>query len=460
MNYEVDSRKIRPGQIFVALKGHTVDGHNFINDAIKNGASKIIAEKNVQCSVPLEVVENTENYLKEVLKKEYADKINTLKIIGITGTNGKTTTAYLTYQLLNDFGEKTAYIGTIGFKTPNEEIVTENTTPDILTIYTLLLHALKIGCNTVVMEISSHALSYERIYGLHIDIAAFTNLTEDHLDYHKTMENYLNAKLKIIDYMQKDSKLIVNSDDEASKAFVNKFGSGIKLGYNNKKYDYNIEKANITPAETHITFTYENKEYNVTTNLTSKFNVYNYMTSLAILHECGYSLQEIINKTKDLHAPKGRCETHKVNNGYAVIDYAHTPDAVEKVITAYNELKKGKVITIVGCGGDRDPIKRPIMGNIATSLSDYTILTSDNPRTEDPAKIMEDILKGVKSDNYEVELDRKTAIKKGIEMLKPEDILLILGKGHEDYQIIGHTKIHLDDAEEVENWQKEHEVLP
>lgn len=460
MNYEVDSRKIRPGQIFVALKGHTVDGHNFINDAIKNGASKIIAEKNVQCSVPLEVVENTENYLKEVLKKEYADKINTLKIIGITGTNGKTTTAYLTYQLLNDFGEKTAYIGTIGFKTPNEEIVTENTTPDILTIYTLLLHALEIGCNTVVMEVSSHALSYERIYGLHIDIAAFTNLTEDHLDYHKTMENYLNAKLKIIDYMQKDSKLIVNSDDEASKAFVNKFGSGIKLGYNNKKYDYNIEKANITPAETHITFTYENKEYNVTTNLTSKFNVYNYMTALAILHECGYSLQEIINKTKDLHAPKGRCETHKVNNGYAVIDYAHTPDAVEKVITAYNELKKGKVITIVGCGGDRDPIKRPIMGNIATSLSDYTILTSDNPRTEDPAKIMEDILKGVKSDNYEVELDRKTAIKKGIEMLKPEDILLILGKGHEDYQIIGHTKIHLDDAEEVENWQKEHEVLP
>ena len=460
MNYEVDSRKIRPGQIFVALKGHTVDGHNFINDAIKNGASKIIAEKNVQCSVPLEVVENTENYLKEVLKKEYADKINTLKIIGITGTNGKTTTAYLTYQLLNDLGVKTAYLGTIGFKTPNEEIETENTTPDILTIYKLLLHALEIDCNIIVMEVSSHALSYERIYGLHIDIAAFTNLTEDHLDYHKTMENYLNEKLKIVNYMHKDSKLIVNSDDKASISFVNRFGSGIKLGYNNKDYDYNIIKTNITPAETHITFTYENKEYEVTTNLTSKFNVYNYMTSLAILHEYGFSLQEIINKTKDLHAPKGRCETHKVNNGYAVIDYAHTPDAVEKVITAYNELKKGKVITIVGCGGDRDPIKRPIMGNIATTLSDYTILTSDNPRTEDPAKIMEDILKGVKSDNYEVELDRKTAIKKGIEMLKPEDILLILGKGHEDYQIIGHTKIHLDDAEEVENWQKEHEVLP
>ena len=456
MNYVVDSRKVKPGQIFVALKGHTVDGHDYIPDAIKNGASKIVAEKEVECSVPLEIVPNTEDYLKEALKKEYASKINELKIIGITGTNGKTTTAYLTYQLLNDLGEKAAYIGTIGFKVLNEEIETENTTPDILTIYTLLLHSLEIGCKTVVMEISSHALSYERIYGLHIDIAAFTNLTEDHLDYHKTMENYLNAKLKIIEYMNSNSKLIVNSDDEASKSFVNKFGTGIKLGYNNKEYDYNIIKADINPAETTIKFTNNNKEYSVTTNLTSKFNVYNYITALAILHEYGYSIDEIIAKTKDIKAPKGRCETHKINNGYAVIDYAHTPDAVEKVITAYNELKKGKVITIVGCGGDRDPIKRPIMGNIATSLSDYTILTSDNPRTEDPVKIMDDILKGVKSTNYEVELDRKTAIKKGIEMLKPEDILLILGKGHEDYQIIGHTKIHLDDAEEVEKWKKEH----
>ena len=456
MNYVVDSRKVKLGQIFVALKGHTVDGHDYIPDAIKNGASKIVAEKEVECSVPLEIVPNTEDYLKEALKKEYASKINELKIIGITGTNGKTTTAYLTYQLLNDLGEKAAYIGTIGFKALNEEIETENTTPDILTIYTLLLHSLEIGCKTVVMEISSHALSYERIYGLHIDIAAFTNLTEDHLDYHKTMENYLNAKLKIIEYMNSNSKLIVNSDDEASKSFVNKFGTGIKLGYNNKEYDYNIIKADINPAETTIKFTNNNKEYSVTTNLTSKFNVYNYITALAILHEYGYSIDEIIAKTKDIKAPKGRCETHKVNNGYAVIDYAHTPDAVEKVITAYNELKKGKVITIVGCGGDRDPIKRPIMGNIATSLSDYTILTSDNPRTEDPVKIMDDILKGVESTNYEVELDRKTAIKKGIEMLKPEDILLILGKGHEDYQIIGHTKIHLDDAEEVEKWKKEH----
>ncbi len=456
MLYEIDSRKIKPGQTFVAIKGHTVDGHDYIDEAIKNGATKVVAEKNVECSVPLEVVPSTEEYLKHALADAYTDKVNKLKIIGITGTNGKTTTAYLTYQLLNLLNEESAYIGTLGFKYRNINDETDNTTPNILTIYNILLNLVESGCQTVVMEISSHALSFERIYGLHFDVVAFTNLTEDHLDYHKTMENYLNAKLKIIDYLTKDGKLIVNGDDEVSQKFIDKFHKGIRLGFN-KSYDYYISNTNITPAETNIDFTYNNKDYQVTTNLTSKFNVYNYITALAIVHSLGYGIDAIIEKTSQVKAPKGRCETHKVNGGYAVIDYAHTPDAVEKVVEAYNELKTGRVITIVGCGGDRDPIKRPIMGRIATELSDYAILTSDNPRTENPAKIMDDILKGVSTTNYEVELDRKTAIKKGIEMLEPEDILLILGKGHEDYQIIGHTKIHLDDAEEVENWKKEHE---
>ena len=456
MLYEIDSRKIKPGQIFVAIKGHTVDGHDYIKQAVANGAIKVVAEKEIECSVPLEVVPSTEEYLKKVLAEKYAEKVNKLKIIGITGTNGKTTTAYLTYQLLNILNENCAYLGTLGFKYQNKEDETDNTTPNILTIYNILLDLVDSGCQTVVMEISSHALAFERIYGLHFDVVAFTNLTEDHLDYHKTMENYLNAKLKILDYLVPDGKLIVNGDDEASQKFIDKFHKGIRLGFNSN-YDYYIKNTKITPAETTIDFVYDNKDYQVTTNLTSKFNVYNYITALTIVHSLGYDIDRIIKETNNLHAPKGRCETHKVNGGYAVIDYAHTPDAVEKVVEAYNELKTNRVITIVGCGGDRDPIKRPIMGRIATELSDYAILTSDNPRTEDPAKIMEDILKGVKTDNYEVELDRRTAIKKGIEMLEPEDILLILGKGHEDYQIIGHTKIHLDDAEEVENWKLEHE---
>lgn len=457
MNYEINSKKIKKGQVFVALKGHTVDGHDYVSEAVENGASKVVVEHEVSVSVPVEVVKDTQEYLKEVLKKEYADKLNELKIIGITGTSGKTTTAYLTYQLLNSMREKSAYIGTNGFKIPEEDIETDNTTPDILTIYSLLLHAQEKGCKTVVMEVSSHALAYERIYGLHLDIAAFTNLTEDHLDYHKTMEDYLDTKLKITDYLGEKGKLIVNIDDPASEKFIEKFGKCITIGFNNPNNDYDVMDMDITPAETKILFKNKACVYKVTTNLTSKFNIYNYMTALSILHTLGYNIENIIEKTPSLKAPKGRCETYKVKDAFAVVDYAHKPDALEKVIAAYNEFKKARVITIVGCGGDRDPIKRPIMGKIATDNSDYTILTSDNPRTENPAKIMEDILKGVTSKNYEVELDRKKAIQKGLQMLKKDDILLILGKGHEDYQIIGHTKYHLDDAEEVLKWVKEHE---
>lgn len=456
MNYETDSRKVKKGQVFVAIKGHTVDGHDYINDAINNGASMIVAQKSVDCSVPLKVVNNCEEYLKEVLKEEYAKEINELKLVGITGTSGKTTTAYLTYQLFNALGKKCAYIGTNGFKMPDYELETDNTTPDILNLYSLLLQAKKNLCEVVVMEVSSHALSYERIYGLNLDVAVFTNLTEDHLDYHKNMEDYLNTKLNIINYLKQNGKLIVNGDDDASQAFVNKLGHAIKLGFNNKEYDYNIVDADITPAETLITLDANSKVYNIKTGLTSKFNVYNYVSALAILNNMGYGIEEVISKTSELKAPKGRCETYKVKDAFAVVDYAHKPDALEKVITAYNEFKKARVITIIGCGGDRDPIKRPIMGGIATRLSDYTILTSDNPRTEDPQKIMEDILKGVVGNNYEVILDRKDAIKKGLDMLEKNDILLVLGKGHEDYQIIGHTKIHLDDAEEIENWKKMH----
>lgn len=454
LKFETDSRKVKKGQIFVAIKGHTVDGHDYIENAIENGATQIIAEHEVEASVPVVVVNSSEEYLKKALKEEYADQINKLKIIGLTGTNGKTTTCYLIYQLLKSLGVKVAYMGTIGFKFDSLDIELENTTPDILTLYKLFLNAQELGCETIVMEVSSHSLSYERIYGLHLDIAGFTNLTEDHLDYHKTMENYLNEKLKIINYLVADGKLLVNSDDEKGQSFIDKFGKGITLGANG---DIKILDYDINPAKTKIKFSYEAKDYEVTTNLTSKFNVYNYLTALGIVMLYGYSIEDIIEHTSRIKPPRGRCETHEVNGGYAVIDYAHTPDAVEKMIEAYTELKKSRVITLVGCGGDRDPIKRPIMGKIATDLSDYCILTSDNPRTEDPQRIMDDILKGVSKDNYEVELDRKKAIKKGIEMLEKEDILLILGKGHEDYQIIGHTKIHLDDAEEVENWKKEHE---
>lgn len=452
IKYETDSRKVKPGQIFVAIKGHTVDGHDYILDAIKNGASSIIAEKEVESSVPVKIVPNSSEYLKEQLVKEYSEELNRLKIIGVTGTNGKTTTCYLIYQLLKLLDVKVAYMGTIGFFFEEEKKELPNTTPEILTIYKLFLDALEKGCTTVVMEVSSHALALERIAGLEFQIGAFTNLTEDHLDYHKTMEEYLQAKLKILNYMAPNSIFIVNQDDIANKRFQEAFKNTKTIGM--QASDYWIKEYTFNPVKTNILLEYHNQDYTIETNLTGKFNVYNYLTALAILHEYGFSIDEIILNTNKIYPPKGRCETYKVKDGYAVVDYAHTPDAVEKVIDAYKELAKGKIITLVGCGGDRDPLKRPIMGRIATEKSDWVIFTNDNPRTEDPEKIMKDIINGVEKTNYEVILDRHEAIKKALNKINKEDIVLILGKGHEDYQILGHEKIHFDDSEEIKNYIK------
>ena len=445
--YETNSRLIKPGQTFVAIKGYTVDGHDYIEDAIKNGATAIIAEKEVKCDVPVTVVENSARYYQKLLVKEYKDEFKDLKLIGITGTNGKTTSAYLTYQMLLDLGKKAAYIGTIGFMCGDYFKELPNTSPEILTTYKLLEKAKEMECEYVVMEVSNFALDQKRIEGLEFVAGAFTNLTEDHLDYHKTMENYLKAKLLITDYIKNDGVLLVNKDDEASKKFIERFKNTKTFGYGNA--DYDILSDDIYPDHTDIIFKVNEKEYKVTTNLTSKFNVYNYFTMFSILHELGFEINELIEKTKDLKAPKGRCETYKVKDGFAVVDYAHTPDAVLKTVTAYKELAKARVITLVGCGGDRDPMKRPIMGEIASNYSDYVIFTNDNPRTEDPENIMKDILKGVKKDNYEVCLDRREAIKKALDMIQKDDIVLLLGKGHEDYQILGHTKVHLDDSEEI-----------
>lgn len=445
--YETNSRLIKPGQTFVAIKGYTVDGHDYIEDAIKNGATAIIAEKEVKCSVPVTVVSNSARYYQDLLVKEYKDNFKDLKLIGITGTNGKTTSAYLTYQMLLDLGKKASYIGTIGFMCGDYFKELPNTSPEILTIYKLLEKSMELGCEYVVMEVSNFALDQKRIEGLEFSAGAFTNLTEDHLDYHKTMENYLKAKLLLTDYIKKDGVLLVNKDDEASQKFMERFKNTKTFGYGNA--DYDIVSDDIYPDHTDIIFKVNGKEYKTTTNLTSKFNVYNYFTMFSILCELGFDIKKLIDKTKDLKAPKGRCETYKVKDGFAVVDYAHTPDAVLKVVSAYKELAKGRVITLVGCGGDRDPLKRPIMGEIASNYSDYVIFTNDNPRTEDSENIMKDILKGVKKDNYEVCLDRREAIKKALDMIEKDDIVLLLGKGHEDYQILGHTKVHLDDSEEI-----------
>jgi len=450
IKYETDSRIVKPGQVFVAIPGYTVDGHDYIEMAIKNGASGLVVSKDVNYDLPTTKVDDTQNFLTETLVKEYSSEFSNMKFVGVTGTNGKTTTCYLIYQLLKSLNVKVAYLGTIGFYYEDDFIPLNNTTPDILTLYKLLLEVKEKGCTTVVMEVSSHALDLKRIAGLKFDIAEFTNITQDHLDYHKTMEEYLKAKLKITDYLKETGVMILNNDDEKSYKFKEKVSNCLSIGTKNAGVLINDYK--IAPDHTIINFNYFEKNYEVKTNLTSKFNVYNYLFALTTLVNLGFDINKVITKTEAIVAPKGRCETYKVNNGFAVIDYAHTPDAVEKVIAAYNELKNNKVITIIGCGGDRDPMKRPIMGKIATENSDYVIFTNDNPRTEDPENIMKDIIAGVDKNNYAIVYDRREAIKKAIMEMEENDIVLILGKGHEDYQIIGREKHHLDDSEEVKKY--------
>lgn len=451
INIKTNSRKVKPGDTFVAIKGFTVDGHDYIEDAIKAGATKIVCEHG-SYSVETLVVPSTKEWVQKYIVDNYKDEVNKLRIIGVTGTNGKTTTCFLTYQALKKLGVNAAYMGTIGFYYGDTKYELNNTTPEILDLYSYFIEALEHGVTDVVMEVSSHSLCEKRVEGLEFSEVAFTNLTEDHLDYHKTMENYLNAKLLILKQIKKDGVVIFNNDDDYGKYF--EVGNYKTLGYSGD--NYKILDYSQTDKGTLISFMVDGKNYEVETNLRSKFNVYNYLTCLALLNNLGFSIDEIAEVTKSIYPPKGRCEQIAVNGGEAVIDYAHTPDAVDKIISAFLENKKGKVITIVGCGGDRDPLKRPIMGNIASEKSDYVIFTSDNPRTEDPKAILDDIIKGVRKDNYEVEIDRPTAIRKGLDMIGKNDVLLILGKGHEDYQIIGHTKHHLDDAEEVRKYLEAH----
>lgn len=455
INIKIDSRKVVPGDTFIAIKGATVDGHDFIEKAIQNGATKVVVDRDITTSVETVKVDDTTEYMIDYISKTYQDEINELNIIGITGTNGKTTTAYLTYQLLNALDSKSAYIGTIGYYVPGEEVVElPNTTPVIIDLYDLILEAKRKGCKNLVMEVSSHALDQRRVEGLKFKVGAFTNLTQDHLDYHGSMEEYLAAKLKLLD--QLDGPMVVNADDEACDKW-NKDGVLYQtMGYNGKNYQI-LSFENVVGG-TKINFMVDGSSYEVVTNLKNEFNVYNYMTALAMAHSLGYSVSDIIAATNKVYPPRGRCEIIPVFNAEAVIDYAHTPDAVLKIISSFNQVTEGKVYTLIGCGGDRDPLKRPIMGRIATENSDFVVFTSDNPRTEDPALILEDILAGVTLNNYEVVIDRREAIRHILSMLKDKDTALILGKGHEDYQIIGREKIHLDDAEEVRKYVLENRV--
>lgn len=449
MNIKYNSKEIKKGDIFIALKTNN-DGHKYINDAIKNGASKVIVEYG-DYEVETIKVNNTKQYLTKYLYENYYNEIKDLKLIGVTGTNGKTTTCMLIHNLLNKLGIKCGYIGTNGFYINKFIKKLPNTTPEIIDIYELLIECKKNGCKYVCLETSSHGLDQNRLENIKFDYAVFTNLTHEHLGYHKTMKNYALAKQKLFSMLRNEKNAIINSDDKYNKYFINNENNNIFYGLNNK--DYHIIDYSITPKNSSFTIEYRNKKYKFTTKLLGIHNIYNSLVSIIILNKIGFSFDKINKVLGNIDTPLGRMEKIDYKENSIIIDYAHTPDGIENVLKTAKQLNPNKIITVIGCGGGTgsDREKRKEMGNLVLSLSDTTIFTNDNPRDEDPNQIINDLLKEKINNNYIIELDRKEAIIKGISLLNNNDILMILGKGHEDYQIIGKEKLYFNDKETVLN---------
>lgn len=443
---KTDSRVVKPGDTFIAIPNVARDGHDYIEQAIANGATKIIAEHG-SYKVETIVVESTREYLKTYLYENYYPLIKDIKLIGLTGTNGKTTTCLMTYQILKMLKKNVAYMGTIGFYYGDVKKPMVNTTPDVDVLYNMLLEAKENGVEYFVMEVSSHALDKDRIHGLEFDEVAFTNLTQDHLDYHKTLENYANAKRILFTKTRNDKIAIINGDDEHYQHFVLESNNNIIIGQHDS--DVKILEMSFSHLGTIFKFEYLNYEYQARLNMVGRYNIYNYLIALLLVNKLGVKIEDILALNDKLKAPAGRMELLKYGTNSIFVDYAHTPDAVINVLKSAEEFKNGRIITIIGCGGDRDATKRPIMGKAALEHSDYVIFTSDNPRSEDPQMILDDITNGLSGSNFEIEVDRQKAIIKGMQQLKHNDILMILGKGHEDYQITKTGKHHFSDQEEV-----------
>lgn len=447
MNIKTNSKRIKKGDTFIALKGMTYDGHDYIEEAIENGAEKIICEHG-EYNVQTIIVPSTKEYLNNYLDTNYYNKIKDITLIGITGTNGKTTSCYFIYELLKMLDVKCAYIGTIGFFIDKKERDLNNTTPEILELYEMFLECKSRGVNVIVMEVSSHALELDRVHGLKFNYVCFTNLTVDHLLFHKTMDNYLNAKKKLFNMLKKDAISITNVDDKYKDNFL----LDNTITYGESKSDFNIIKYKLKLDKTIYKFRYNNKNYKVKMNVIGKYNIYNSLVAIIVLVNMGYNIKKVIKLFKRIKLPSGRLDMIKYKKNVIFVDYAHTPDAVKNVLTNAIKFKKNKIYTIIGCGGNRDKTKRKDMGIIATELSDYVIFTNDNPRNEDEMKIVNDMINGIINENYEVILDRSKAIKRGIDLLNKKDILFILGKGHEEYQLINGIKHHFSDKEEVLNY--------
>ena len=446
-----DSRKVTAGSLFVAVTGFASDGNRFIPMALSKGAVAVVTAKKPEDDIPYVLVESDRLALALLGCNFFGHPAKAMTMIGVTGTNGKTSTTLLLKQVLEKvLGAKVGLIGTMANLVGDEEIPTERTTPESFDLQALFGRMRDAGCSHVVMEVSSHAVTLERIGGTHFDIAAFTNLTEDHLDFHKTMDAYCDAKAELF---RRCDKAVINVDDsyaprilEAAACPVLTTSVAAEEGLHAKNLELLAEGISFTAvcgeetAEVHLP-------------IPGKFTVYNALTVMGIAKQLGISLAACAEALKTAQGVKGRVEVVPTpGTPYSVlIDYAHTPDGLENVLSSVKDFCKGRLIGVFGCGGDRDPMKRPIMGEIGVKLSDIAIITSDNPRTEDPMAIIEDILKGVKQEygEYIVMEDRRAAIRYAMDIAEKDDIIVLAGKGHETYQEIHGVKYHLDEREEV-----------
>ena len=446
-----DSRKVTAGSLFVAVTGFASDGNRFIPMALSKGAVAVVTAKKPEDDIPYVLVESDRLALALLGCNFFGHPAKAMTMIGVTGTNGKTSTTLLLKQVLEKvLGAKVGLIGTMANLVGDEEIPTERTTPESFDLQALFGRMRDAGCSHVVMEVSSHAVTLERIGGTHFDIAAFTNLTEDHLDFHKTMDAYCDAKAELF---RRCDKAVINVDDsyaprilEAAACPVLTTSVAAEEGLHAKNLELLAEGISFTAvcgeetAEVHLP-------------IPGKFTVYNALTVMGIAKQLGISLAACAEALKTAQGVKGRVEVVPTpGTPYSVlIDYAHTPDGLENVLSSVKDFCKGRLIGVFGCGGDRDPMKRPIMGEIGAKLSDIAIITSDNPRTEDPMAIIEDILKGVKQEygEYIVMEDRRAAIRYAMDIAEKDDIIVLAGKGHETYQEIHGVKYHLDEREEV-----------
>ena len=442
---KTDSRKIEKGDTFIAIKGLYRDGHDYIEDAIENGATTIVAQHG-NYDVETIIVKDTREYLIEYLYNKYKKILNRITFIGITGTNGKTTTSYFIHQILNELNIPCAYIGTIGFFLDKKEKELPNTSQDILTLYNLILYTYEKGYRYIILEASSEALVEKRFDKIPFEIALLTNITRDHLDYHKTKENYINAKKILFENLINKKIAIINNDEENKNNFLLKENKNITYGIKNG--DYKIIKYNIK-NNAKFTYSYNNKKYKIKTNITGLHNIYNLLGSIALINSLGIDLKEINKKVKKLSLPDGRMDIIKYKSNKIIIDYAHTPDAIDKIISSARKITKNNIYVVFGCTGNRDKEKRPIMTNIVLSNVKKAIITNDDLHNEDEKEILNDMLKENDKSNYEVCFDRKKAIEKGIDMLNRKDTLLILGKGHEKYMIIKDKKIPFNDKKTV-----------